>query len=47
MNMFPGDSTVVLYFADTGRRRGARAMIAESMLRELKNVLGEGNVVVK
>ena len=47
VNMFPGDSTVVLYFADTGRRRGARAMIAESMLRELKNVLGEGNVVVK
>ena len=47
VNMFPGDSSVVLYFADTGRRRGARAALAESMLRELKNVLGEGNVVVK
>ena len=47
VNMFPGDSAVVLYFADTGARRGARAGLAESMLRELQNVLGEGNVVVK
>ena len=47
VNMFPGDSGVVLYFADTGARRGARASLAESMLRELRNVLGEGNVVVK
>ena len=47
VNMFPGDSGVVLYFADTGARRGARATLAESMLRELQNVLGEGNVVVK
>ena len=45
--MFPGDSGVVLYFADTGRRRGTKALLGESMLRELKNVLGEGNVVVK
>ena len=47
LNMFPGDSGVVLYFADTGRRRGTKALLGESMLRELKNVLGEGNVVVK
>ena len=47
INMFPGDSSVVLYFADTGARRGARASLAESMLRELRNVLGDGNVVVK
>ena len=47
VNMFPGDSSVVLYFQDTGSRRGARAALADSMLRELKNVLGEGNVVVK
>ena len=47
VNMFPGDSGVVLYFADTGARRGARATLAESMLRELQNALGEGNVVVK
>ena len=46
-NMFPGDSSVVLYFADTKVRRGTRCQLAESMLRELKNLLGEGNVVVK
>ena len=47
LNMFPGDSGVVLYFADTRIRRGTRCMIAESMVRELKNVLGEANVVLK
>ena len=47
VNMFPGDCPVVLYFADTKVRRGSRCTIAESMLAELKNVLGEGNVVVK
>ena len=47
LNMFPGDSTAVLYFADTKKRRGTRAALQESMLRELKNVLGEGNVVIK
>ena len=47
VNMFPGENGIVLYFADTGARRGARAALAEPMLRELKNLLGEGNVVVK
>ena len=47
LNMFPGDSGVVLYFADTKIRRGTRCMLADSMIRELKNVLGEGNVVLK
>ena len=47
INMFPGDSQAVLYFADTKVRRGARCAIDTRMLQELKNVLGEGNVVVK
>ena len=47
LNMFPGESTAVVYFADTKQRRGTRCVIMESMLEELKNVLGEGNVVVK
>lgn len=47
LNMFPGDSGVVLYFADTRQRRGTRCILRDSMLRELKNVLGETNVVVK
>ena len=47
LNMFPGDAGVVLYFADTKIRRGTRCMLADSMIHELKNVLGEGNVVLK
>ena len=47
LNMFPGQSSVVLYFEDTRQRRGTRCVILESMLTELKNILGEGNVVLK
>ena len=47
LNMFPGQNGVVLYFADTKVRRGTRCMLADSMIRELKNVLGEVNVVLK
>ena len=47
LNMFPGECTAVLYFADTKQRRGTRVMLADSMLQELKNVLGETNVVIK
>ena len=35
VNMFPGDSPVVLYFADTKQRRGTRAALMENMLEEL------------
>ncbi len=47
LNMFPGQSSVVLFFADTKLRRGTRCEFREAMLTELKNVLGEGNVVLK
>ena len=47
INMFPGDSEVVLYFADTKLRRGGRCQLAENMLSELRQVLGSENVVVK
>ena len=47
LNMFPGESGAVLYFADTKQRRGTRVVIMDSMLKELKNVLGEANVVLK
>ena len=47
LNMFPGEGSVVLYFADTKVRRGTRCVFMDSMLTELKNVLGEGNVVLK
>ena len=47
LNMFPGDSTAVVYFADTKVRRGTRCAIDSRMLEELKSVLGNENVVVK
>ena len=47
LNMFPGENGVVLYFEDTKRRRGTRCQFHESMLRELKNVLGNANIVLK
>ena len=47
LNMFPGDSGAVLFFEDTRQRRGTRVTIMDSMLSELKNVLGEANVVLK
>ncbi len=47
LNMFPGDSSVVLYFADTKLRRGTRCSLQDVMLEELKKVLGNANVVLK
>ena len=47
LNMFPGQNGVVLYFADTKVRRGTRCIFTDSMIRELRNVLGQENVVLK
>jgi DNA polymerase-3 subunit alpha len=47
LNMFPGENQAVLYFADTKVRLGTKCQLAQSMLNELKNLLGEGNVVLK
>ena len=47
LNMFPGSDSVVLFFADTRGRRGTRCALDERMLSELRNRLGEGNVVLK
>ena len=47
LNMFPGQSQAVLYFADTKQRRGTRCTLDDRMLAELKNLLGSENVVVK
>ena len=47
LNMFPGESQAVVYFADTKQRRGTRCSLDSRMLTELKSVLGEENVVVK
>jgi hypothetical protein len=47
VNMFPGDQPVVVFFADTRTRRGTKAKLDQRMLNELRNLLGEANVVVK
>lgn len=47
LNMFPGESQVVVYFADTKKRRGSTCALDNRMLTELNNVLGQENVVIK
>ncbi|MBQ7769239.1 MAG: DNA polymerase III subunit alpha [Oscillospiraceae bacterium] len=47
LGMFPGDSQVVVYFADTKQRRGSRCSLDSRMLPELERVLGKENVVIK
>ncbi|MBQ3089620.1 MAG: DNA polymerase III subunit alpha [Oscillospiraceae bacterium] len=45
--MFPGTGQMVFYCADTKRRYGMPCLIHTSLVRELKALLGEENVVVK
>ena len=47
VNMFPGNSMVKVFFADTRKMRGSAASLDERMLSELRAVLGQENVVVK
>ncbi|MBE6959288.1 MAG: DNA polymerase III subunit alpha [Ruminococcaceae bacterium] len=47
VNMFPGDQPVKVFFADVRKMRGTQASLDQRMLTELKNLLGEANVVVK
>ncbi|MBQ7871522.1 MAG: DNA polymerase III subunit alpha [Oscillospiraceae bacterium] len=47
LNMFPGSTQAVLYYADTGVRRGTTCLLREDMLGELQRVLGENCVVLK
>ena len=45
--MFPGEDPVVAFFADTRLRKGSRCGLDQRMLKELANILGEENVVLK
>ena len=47
LNMFPGNVTAVLYFVDTGVRRGTQCGLRGDMLQELRALLGEDSVVLK
>ena len=47
LTMFPGDVSVVLYFSDSGIRRGTKCSIRQDMMDELRKLLGEDAVVLK
>ena len=47
LNMFPGENPVVVYFADTKQRRGSKCYPDGRMIEELKQLLGEENVILK
>ena len=47
LNMFPGRTKTVVYYADTGVRMAGRCMPEDIMLQELRGLLGEKNVVLK
>jgi DNA polymerase-3 subunit alpha len=47
LSFFPGESQVVLYFVDCKKRVGSRCLIHPALVKELKEQLGEENVVIK
>ena len=47
LSFFPGESQAVLYFADTKKRFGTRCLLHTALIQDLKERLGEENVVVK
>ncbi|MDR0890183.1 MAG: DNA polymerase III subunit alpha [Oscillospiraceae bacterium] len=47
LNMFPGQMQTVLYFADSGVRRGTSCAPRDDMLDTLKELLGEDSVILK
>ena len=47
LDMFPGDTKTVLFFADTRTRYGTRCAPRQDMLGELASLLGSDSVVLK
>ena len=47
LEMFPGDSPVKVRVLDTGKLLGARCLLHTSLVRELREYLGEENVVIR
>ncbi len=47
LKMFPGETAAVLYFADSGVRRGVNCSLRDDMMQELRHILGEAAVVLK
>ena len=47
LNMFPGETQAVLFFADTRARMGKACAFDRDMVEELRRLLGNDNVVLK
>ena len=47
LEMFVGEDTMVQYFADIKKQRSAPCLIHEALVKELRELLGGENVVVK
>ena len=47
LSFFPGEQQAILYFEDCKKRVGTRCQIAPSLVQDMKERLGEKNVVVK
>ena len=47
LQMFPGQTPVKIRLTDSGRLLGAACLLHASLVRELKEVYGEENVVIK
>ena len=47
MTMFPGSQKMVIYIADEKKKIGTQCIIHPALIDELKEMLGEENVVVK
>ena len=47
LSQYKGNTSVVVYFADTKQRRGSTCALADDMLTALSELLGQENVVIK
>ena len=47
LTMFPGTRQMIIYCEKEQKRMGANCLIHEGLVEELKELLGEENVVVK
>lgn len=45
--MFEGTDKLIIYIEDEGKRIGSQCLIHDSLIRELKEMFGEENVVIK
>ncbi len=47
LQMFPGETKVVLFFEDTRKRLGTKCTLDQMLLTKLHQLLGDGNIVLK